>query len=110
MVKINRTNDDIYKSVSSFYKNKKLSKDSFIRRLKCIRSILDGHETVGEIVGWIFTFEEIEFYSTSSDEEVNAVKRKIREEIKGILKLLDIKVLRNQLIDEASGGDSNYNT
>ncbi|EME5440438.1 hypothetical protein VY345_002700 [Enterococcus faecalis] len=100
MVEINRTNDEIYKAVSSFYKNKRLSKDAFIRRLKYIRSILDGDETVGEIVGWIFTLEEIEFYATSSDDEVNAAKRKIREEIKGILELLDIKVSRNQLIDE----------
>lgn len=102
MSEITRTNDEIYKSVSSFYKNKRLSKDKFIRRLKYTRSIIDGDETISEVVGWIFTFEEIEFYPVANDDEIRQVKKAIREDIKGILELLDIKVTRNKLTDNKS--------
>lgn len=107
MSEITRTNDEIYKSVSSFYKNKRLSKDKFIRRLKYTRSIIDGDKTISEVVGWIFTFEEIEFYPVANDDEIRQVKKAIREDIKGILELLDIKVTRNKLTDNKSANTWN---
>ena len=100
MSEIVRTDDDIYKAVSGFYKSNRISKGKFINRLKNIRLIIDGDETLSEVVDWVFVQEEIEFYSTSSDAEVNKVKKTIREDFKGILSLLNIKTSRNKLIDE----------
>ena len=99
MAQIIRTNDEIYKAVSKFYTNKRLDKHEFIKRLKMIRSLIDGDETMYKAIDWIYITEEIELHATSSNEEIHQVKRDIREEIKGILDLLNIKASRNQLTD-----------
>ncbi len=100
MSDIVRTNDDIYKAVSSFYRGKGLDRHEFIKRLKLIRSLIDGDETMNGAVDWLFVTEEIEFHSTASDEEIRKVKKTIREEIKSVLSLLNIKVSRNTLSEE----------
>lgn len=99
MAKIIRTRDEVFKAVSKYYKNDRIEKGAFIKRLKAIAEILEGEETVSENVDWIYVTEEIEFFSTATTDEVKAVKKAIREEIEGILALLDIKTSRNSLID-----------
>lgn len=100
MSEIIRTNDEIYKAVSSFYKNKGLDRHEFIKRLKMIRSLIDGDDKMTEAVDWLFVTEEIEFCNGFTDSEIRDVKKSIREEVKGVLSLLNIKTSRNQLIDE----------
>ena len=97
MSTIFRTRDEIYKAVSTFYKNDRLDKDSFIARLISINNIITKKETMTSVVSWIFVIEEIEF--CENDEDAKLIKKSIRENLKKILLMLDIKVSRNQLTD-----------
>ena len=97
MSEIFHTEDEIYKAVSTFYKNNRLDKNIFIGRLISIKNIIVSKETMNSVVGWIFALEEIE--PDFDDSDVKNIKKSIREELKSILGLLDIKVSRNQLTD-----------
>ncbi len=86
-----RKKDEIYKAVSNFYKNKRLDKWKFIKRLKLIHEIIDGEHTMNSAVNWIYTTEEIEFCNDFTNDEVKRVKKAIRDELQEILLSLDFK-------------------
>lgn len=93
-----RTRDEIYKIVSSYYKNKGLEKSEFSRRLKAVNDVLVKEMSLKESLDWWIT-GEIEFYWDWTQAEISKLRRRYRKELKGILESLDFKVYRNEITD-----------
>lgn len=77
-------NDIVYKSVSNYYKNCGLDKETFVRRLKYVKNITNKEMTYKDAVDWIMTHEYTELLC-ESEQSIKDKKKQLRKELKEIV-------------------------
>lgn len=90
-----RTADEIYKSVSNYYKNKGLEKDEFSNRLKVIGDIIAG-DSLSDGINFLDMREHWWEYEKVARANM---KSRTRSQIKAILKRLDLQLGKEGLRD-----------
>lgn len=91
-----RKDTEIYTVVSNYYKNKGLDKEEFSNRLKVIKDIVLKDYSVRDCIEFL---EMREHWSEFDKEEKTKMKSRTRNQIKSILKKLDLTLEKDGLKD-----------